>query len=66
MSQYWTYRLPYHKGLLPGITPNENLQTKTPNKDLTLDGLTPADKAGIKIKGNNKWITLIQNASHPN
>ncbi len=24
---------------------------------------TPADKAGIKIEGNNKWITLIQNAS---
>jgi transposase-like protein len=23
---------------------------------------TPADKAGIKIEGNNKWITLIQNA----
>lgn len=29
-----------------------------------LDGATPADKAGIKIEGNNKWITLIQNAKH--
>lgn len=28
-----------------------------------LDGKTPADKAGIKIEGENKWITLIQNAS---
>jgi hypothetical protein len=28
-----------------------------------LEGKTPADKAGIKIEGNNKWITLIQNAS---
>lgn len=28
-----------------------------------LDGKTPADKAGIIIKGNNKWTTLIQNAS---
>ena len=29
-----------------------------------LNGQTPADKAGIKINGNNKWITLIQNASN--
>jgi hypothetical protein len=28
-----------------------------------LEGMTPADKAGIKVEGNNKWITLIQNAS---
>ena len=28
-----------------------------------LDGNTPAEKCGIKIKGENKWITLIQNAS---
>lgn len=27
-----------------------------------LDGNTPAEKCGIKIEGNNKWITLIQNA----
>ena len=27
-----------------------------------LDGLTPADKVGIKVEGENKWITLIQNA----
>jgi len=24
---------------------------------------TPAEKAGIKVKGKNKWLTLIQNAS---
>ena len=30
---------------------------------MSLDGDTPADRAGIKITGNNKWITLIQNAS---
>lgn len=29
---------------------------------MALEGQTPADKAGIKIEGNNKWITLIQNA----
>ena len=28
---------------------------------MSLDGQTPADKAGIKIEGKNKWITLIQN-----
>jgi transposase-like protein len=30
---------------------------------MSLDDQTPADKAGIKVKGENKWITLIQNAS---
>lgn len=27
-----------------------------------LDGKTPADSSGVKVEGNNKWITLIQNA----
>ncbi|CAE6488977.1 IS6 family transposase [Candidatus Nitrosotenuis uzonensis] len=30
---------------------------------MALEGQTPADKAGIDIKGENRWITLIQNAS---
>jgi putative transposase len=29
-----------------------------------LDGQTPADRAGIKVEGDNKWLTIIQNASH--
>ena len=29
---------------------------------MALENQTPADKCGIKIKGDNKWITLIQNA----
>lgn len=29
-----------------------------------LKGKTPAEACGIKVEGNNKWITLIQNASH--
>ncbi len=29
---------------------------------MALNGDTPADRAGIKIEGDNKWITLIQNA----
>jgi len=28
-----------------------------------LNGSTPAEKCGIELKGNNKWMTLIQNAS---
>ena len=28
-----------------------------------LMGKTPADLAGIEVEGNNKWLTLIQNAS---
>lgn len=28
-----------------------------------LDGKTPAEAAGIKVEGENKWMTLIQNAS---
>jgi transposase-like protein len=29
-----------------------------------LDGKTPSEACGIKIEGKNKWLTLIQNASH--
>jgi hypothetical protein len=29
-----------------------------------LDGKTPAEAAGISIEGENKWLTLIQNARH--
>jgi putative transposase len=28
-----------------------------------LDGKTPAEACGIKIEGENKWVTVIQNAS---
>jgi len=31
----------------------------------SLDGKIPGEACGIEIKGNNKWLTLIQNASHP-
>jgi hypothetical protein len=34
------------------IRPHEGLERKT-----------PAEKAGIEIKGSDKWITIIQNAS---
>ena len=28
-----------------------------------IGGRTPAETAGIVIQGNNKWLTLIQNAA---
>ena len=28
---------------------------------MALDGKTPAEVAGIKVEGENKWLTLIQN-----
>jgi hypothetical protein len=30
---------------------------------MALDGKTPAEASGITVKGKNKWLTLIQNAS---
>jgi len=29
-----------------------------------LDGKTPAEAAGITVEGENKWLTIIQNAEH--
>jgi hypothetical protein len=31
---------------------------------VVLDGKTPAEVAGIVVKCENKWLTMIQNASH--
>ena len=31
-----------------------------------LNGITPAEAAGIKVEGGNKWMTFIQNASKMN
>jgi hypothetical protein len=30
---------------------------------MALKGKTPAEVAGIEVKGENKWLTIIQNAS---
>jgi hypothetical protein len=30
---------------------------------MALEGKTPAEVAGIKVEGENKWLTLIQNAT---
>lgn len=31
-----------------------------------LGNMTPSEKCGMKIKGDNKWIILIQNVSKTN
>ena len=28
-----------------------------------IENATPAEKCGVKIEGDNKWVTLIENAS---
>jgi transposase-like protein len=33
---------------------------------MALDGRTPSEAAGIQVKGENKWLTLIQNAQARN
>jgi hypothetical protein len=30
---------------------------------MPLEGKTPSEMCGLKVEGENKWITLIQNAS---
>jgi hypothetical protein len=30
---------------------------------MALENHTPAEKAGIKVEGSDKWITIIQNAT---
>lgn len=32
------------------------------NMKVCLNGKTPAEVAGIKVEGQNRWITVIQNA----
>jgi hypothetical protein len=32
---------------------------------MSLDGTTPAEAKGIQVKGESKWLTIIQNASYP-
>jgi hypothetical protein len=37
--------------------------TTTSKPHIALDGKTPAEVAGITVKGKDKWLTIIQNAS---
>jgi hypothetical protein len=29
-----------------------------------IDGHTPSELVGVKVEGENKWLTLIQNAAN--
>ena len=40
-----------------------NYSTITIRPHESLNGKTPAEACGIKVEGENKWKTLIQNAS---
>jgi len=31
---------------------------------MALEGRTPAEAAGIQVKGKDKWLTIIQNARY--
>ena len=33
---------------------------------MALDGRTPAEAVGMEVKGDTKWLTLIQNAKFTN
>lgn len=47
-----------------GITPaRRRLRNSRARSLLGLDGKIPGDMAGIKVQGENKWLTIIQNAS---
>jgi len=30
---------------------------------MALEGKTPSEAAGVKVEGQDKWLTIIQNAS---
>lgn len=36
-----------------------------PIRGVGIDGDIPADRAGIKVTGDNKWLTIIPNAAKP-
>lgn len=41
-----------------------NGQTPADKCGIMIEGKTPSEACGITIKGDNKWLTLIQNAKH--
>ncbi len=45
--------------ILKGLQIHHNLV----RPHMGLDGAAPAERAGIKVEGENPWITLIQNAT---
>jgi len=51
-----------HSNTCPNRLPNpRSINYVRPHE--ALKGKTPSEVAGIKVEGENKWITIIQNAS---
>jgi hypothetical protein len=53
--------------LIPPSTPCQVNRTQIYHNYIrpheALDGKTPAEACGIVVEGENKWVTLIQNAA---
>lgn len=49
--------MPNHQHQVNGIIYRDYFKPR-----LGLEGKTPAEASGVKIEGQNKWKTLIQNA----
>lgn len=44
------------------IAEGQRIQYNFVKPHMALDGLTPAQKAGVKIEGRNRWRIMIENA----
>lgn len=51
------------KSMKSQLAEGQRIQYNFVKPHMALEGQTPAERAGIKIEGKNKWLTLIQNAS---
>jgi hypothetical protein len=62
ISLSWTYSLSHSRSrgtFLKGVLIHHNFI----KPHMGLDGKTPEEVAGITVEGENKWLTIIQNAS---
>ncbi|MFY3739817.1 MAG: transposase-like protein [Candidatus Nitrosomirales archaeon] len=51
------------KSMKSQLAEGQRIQYNFVKPHMALEGQTPAERAGIKIQGKNKWMTLIQNAN---
>jgi transposase-like protein len=51
------------KSMKSQLAEGQRIQYNFVKPHMALEGQTPAERAGIKIQGKNKWLTLIQIAS---
>ncbi len=50
--------------LMSSILPSYQIYHNFMRPHEALKGKTPAEACGVEVVGDNKWITLIQNAKH--